>query len=47
MQKHRDYMVRFLIRVVPIKGIGYLNRLLELKVISSEEYGAVKLKLNM
>lgn len=37
----RDYMVRFLKRVYPVKGIEYMDELLALNTINQEEYDAV------
>lgn len=37
----RDYMVRFLKRIYPLRGKEYMDNLLSLGVISKEEYDAV------
>lgn len=39
----RDYMVRFLIRIYPVKGKEYMDTLLSLGTITQDEYNAVVL----
>jgi len=37
----RDYVIRFLKRIYAVKGIEYMNTLLELGTITQDEYNAV------